>query len=162
MEVHSWSGTPCSRDIPPEFLSTWAWGHPVPCLRPSYQSGWMWFLQSCSCQTSIQLDCWCSWVIVVLCFSCNFDMVVQRGEPYLPTFPSWPEAPQNLFLYRFRYSTFTILVLTVWATVWQMLLSTLIDLLIHFTQQILIESLLYYHALLGIEQWMKQTKYLPP
>ena len=32
-----------------------------------------------SCQASIQLDFWCSWVIVVLCFICNFDVVVWRG-----------------------------------------------------------------------------------
>ena len=50
------SGTSCSQSIPPEFLSTWVWGHPFLCPRPSYQSGWMWFLQCRSCQTFIQLD----------------------------------------------------------------------------------------------------------
>ena len=59
------SGTHHSQDIPPEFLSTWVWGHPVPHLCPSYPSGWMWFLQFHSCQISIQLDFWHSWVIVV-------------------------------------------------------------------------------------------------
>ena len=86
------SGTPCSWDIPPEFSSTWVWGQPVSCLCPSYQSGWMWFLQFHSCQTSIQLDFWCSWVMVVLYFSCNFDVVVWRGEPCLSISPSWLEA----------------------------------------------------------------------
>ena len=89
------SGTPPSQDIPPEFLSTtlWVTGHLVPCLCLSYQSGWMWFLQFRSCQTSVQLDFWCSWVMVVLYLSCNFDVVVWRGEPCLPMSPSWREAP---------------------------------------------------------------------
>ena len=30
--------------------------------------------------------------MVVLHFSCNFDVVVQRGEPCLTMSPSWPEA----------------------------------------------------------------------
>ena len=29
----------------PNFIHpTWMWGQPVPCLHPSYRSGWMWFL----------------------------------------------------------------------------------------------------------------------
>ena len=70
------SGIPCSGDIPPEFLSMWVWGQPISHLCSSYQSGWMWFLQFCSCQTSIWLNFWCSWVIVVLYFSWNFDAIV--------------------------------------------------------------------------------------
>ena len=88
----SGSGTPRSPDIPPKFLSTWVWDQPVPHLCPSYESGRMWFLQFCSCQTSIQLNFWCSWVMAVLYFSCNFDVVVQRRKPCLPKSPSWPEA----------------------------------------------------------------------
>ena len=34
----------------------WVWGHPVPCVCPSYQSGWMCFFKFHSCQTSIQLN----------------------------------------------------------------------------------------------------------
>ena len=72
---------------------TWMWDQPILCPGPSYRSGWMWFLQFHSCQTSIQLNFWCSWVIAVLYFSCNFDVVVQRGEPCLPMPPSWLDAP---------------------------------------------------------------------
>ena len=55
---------------------TWIWDQPFPHLCPSYQSGWMWFLLFCSCQTSIQLDFWWFWVMVVLYFSYNFDVAV--------------------------------------------------------------------------------------
>ena len=34
----------------------------------------------------------------VLYFSCNFDVVVQRGEPCLSMLPSWPEVPPDAFL----------------------------------------------------------------
>ena len=54
----------------------WMWDQPIPHLHPSYQSGWMWFLYFHSCQTSIQLNFWRFWVMV-LYFSCNFDVVVQ-------------------------------------------------------------------------------------
>ena len=56
---------PAPEIIPPEFLSTSLWGQLVSRLCPSYQCGWMWFLQFHSCQTSIQLDFWCSWVMVI-------------------------------------------------------------------------------------------------
>ena len=98
------SGTPHSGDIPLKFLSTWVWGQPVLRLHPSYQSGWMWFLNSevvwdhC-CQTSVQLDFWCSWVMVVLCFSHNFDVVVWGCEPWIPIPPSWPEVTNLFFTY---------------------------------------------------------------
>ena len=47
---------------------------------PPTKSGWLWFLQFHSCQTSIQLNFWCSWMMVVLYFSCNFGVVVWRGD----------------------------------------------------------------------------------
>ena len=50
------SRTPHSQDIPSEFLSMSVRGQPVPCLCPSYQSGWMCFFQLRSCQTFIQLN----------------------------------------------------------------------------------------------------------
>ena len=28
--------------------------------------------------------------MVVIYFSCNFDVIVRRGKPYLPMPPSWP------------------------------------------------------------------------
>ena len=68
-----------------------------PHLYPSYQSGWMRFLQFHCCQTSIRLDFWHSWVLAVLHCSCTFDVLVWRGEPYLPTSPTWPEARTLLF-----------------------------------------------------------------
>ena len=74
----------------------WVWGHPVPCVCPSYQSGWMCFFKFHSCQTSIQLDFWWFWVMVVLYFSCNFYVVVWRGEPCLLTSPSWSEVSHVL------------------------------------------------------------------
>ena len=53
--------------------------------------------QFCNCQTSIQPNFWCSWMMVVLYFSCNFLVVVRRGEPCLPMSPSWSEAPSKSF-----------------------------------------------------------------
>ena len=51
----------------PNFIPhTSVWDLPIPHLRPSYQSGWTWFLQFCSCQTSIQVHFWWFWVMVVL------------------------------------------------------------------------------------------------
>ena len=57
------SGTPRAQDIPPKVLSMWVWEQPAVHPHPSYQSAWMWFLKSRSCQTSIQPDsdvpeCW--------------------------------------------------------------------------------------------------------
>ena len=60
-------------------------------LHPSYQSGRRWFLQFCSCQTSIQLQIWWFCVMVVPYFRCNFAVFVRRGKPCLPMLPSWPE-----------------------------------------------------------------------
>ena len=93
------SGTPCSWDIPPKFLSTWVWHQPVPHPCPSDKSGWMWFLQFHSCQTSIQLYFWHSQLMIVLYFNCNFDVGVWRGKLCLPTLPSWPEAQSSVDLY---------------------------------------------------------------
>ena len=62
-------------------------------LCPSYQSGWVWFLPFCSCQTSIQLNFLLFWVIVILYFSCTFKVVVWGGKPCVPM-PSWPEVPE--------------------------------------------------------------------
>ena len=62
--------------------------HSAPVPLPLLPSGWMWFLLFHSCQTSIQLDFWQFWVMAVLHFSCNFDVVVQRGKLRLPMPPS--------------------------------------------------------------------------
>ena len=92
------SGTSRSQDITHEFLSTWVWGQPIPHLCPSCWYGWMWFLQFHSCQTSIQLDFWCSWMMVGPYFRCDLDVAVGRGEPCLPMLPSWPDCLWNKFL----------------------------------------------------------------
>ena len=68
-----------------EFLSMWVLGQRILHLHPSYQSRWMWFLLFRSCQTSIQFNFWHCRVMVVLYFSCNFPVVVQRGILCLPT-----------------------------------------------------------------------------
>ena len=69
----------------------WIYDQHFPCLHPSYQSQWMWFLSFRSCQISIQLNFWWFWVIVALYLSCNFDVLVGRDESCLPMLPSWPE-----------------------------------------------------------------------
>ena len=55
------------------------------------------FLQFRSCQTSIPLYFWQFWLVVVPYFSCNFDEVVQRGEPCMPLPSTWPEVSANNF-----------------------------------------------------------------
>ena len=42
-----------------------------------------------SCLSSIQLDFWWFCVMVVLYFSCNFNVVLWEGEMCLPMLPSW-------------------------------------------------------------------------
>ena len=51
-----------------------------------------------SCQISTVLHFWHSWVMVVLYFSYNFDVVVWKGQPYLPMSPSWPEPASFSFV----------------------------------------------------------------
>ena len=70
---------------------------PILHLHPFYQSGWMWFLEFFSCQTSIELYFWWFWAMIVPYFSCNFAVVLQRGKPCLPTPPSWPEVREHMF-----------------------------------------------------------------
>ena len=77
----------------------WMCYQPFLCLFPFYQSGWMWFLEFCSCQTSIQLDFWQLWVMVALYFS--LDVVLRRGEPCLPMPPSWLEVGSSPYYVKF-------------------------------------------------------------
>ena len=39
----------------------------------------------------LQLNFWWFWMMIVLYFSCNFDVVVWEGELCFPMPPSWPE-----------------------------------------------------------------------
>ena len=87
----SWcgAGTPHSWDIPPNFY----WPHvgvgPACSTSLHLLPVLMWFLlEFHSCSTSIQLDFWHLWMMVVLQFSCTFDVVLWEGKPYLPIPPS--------------------------------------------------------------------------
>ena len=98
----AWYGarTPCSEDIPPEFLST---------------TGGCGTSLFCICAPSTSLDrCGFFNSIVVkfpfnsisdssewwLFYSCNFDVVVQRYKPCLPMLSSRPEVQEFLNSYR--------------------------------------------------------------
>ena len=43
---------------------------------------------------------WQLWMMFALYFSCNFDVVVQRGKPHLPAQSSWAEAPRFFSILR--------------------------------------------------------------
>ena len=60
------------------FHHMWMWGQLILHPHPSFQSGWTWFLQSHNCQTSIHLDSSWFWVMAVLYFSFNFDVVFEE------------------------------------------------------------------------------------
>ena len=47
---------------------------------PSDQCGWRCFPHLHSCQTSIQLDLWCSWVTVALSFRCNLVRLCKEAS----------------------------------------------------------------------------------
>ena len=69
----------------------WVRNQPILCLFLSYQSGWMWFFKNSIIVRLHELDfCWFR-VMVVLHFSCNFDVVVGGGELCLPMPPPWLE-----------------------------------------------------------------------
>ena len=82
-----------SQGPPPEFLTTTCgWGaSPFRiCAPPTGLDGYGFFnsvvvrLPFNSISDSSQF-----WVMVILYFSCNFDVVVRRGEPFLPMLPSF-------------------------------------------------------------------------
>lgn len=72
-------GTPQSRYTSCLLIATpWVWDLPIPCLCPSYLS--MWLLYTLSYRKSIQLVFrWFS-VMVILYFSCNFDVITWGSE----------------------------------------------------------------------------------
>ena len=90
------AGTLCSHDTPPKFVSTthgWGTAHPMfaPLLPVWMDVGSLIPLLSDSANNwQIQLSFWRFWVMV-LYLSCNFDVVVWRGEPRLSIPPSWLE-----------------------------------------------------------------------
>ena len=82
--------------------------------------------------------------MVVLYFSCNFDVVVWRGEPCLPTLPLWPEVTLLFYLNSFIKFTWcsiqsqdSLLVLSFWPP--NINFSTLLDnfYFIHVTSKFL-------------------------
>ena len=89
----TWCGNSSLLRCPSQILSTtcgWGISPFCVCAPPTSLDG-CGFFNFIAVKTSIQLDFWQFWVMIVLYFSCNFDKVVQRGEPCLPTLPSWPE-----------------------------------------------------------------------
>ena len=78
------AGTPCSQDIPPEFSSTTCGGGTSPFHISTPPTSWIDVVSFIpNCWTSIQLNSWHFWMMADLYFSCNFDVVVQGGEPCL-------------------------------------------------------------------------------
>ena len=68
----------------------------------------MWFiLWFHSYRTSIQLNFWRLWMMVVIQLSCNFDGVVWGGKLCLPTPPSGPKVPPFSFFISLSYKLFS-------------------------------------------------------
>ena len=79
---------------------TWLWDQPILHLHnsaPPTSLGGCGLFNFYSCRTSIHLNFWWFWVMVVLQFSCNFEVVVWAGEPCLSTPPSQREEIQLVF-----------------------------------------------------------------
>ena len=105
------AGTPCSQDIPSEFLSTTLDVGPAHSMLPSFLPVWMKcdFFNSMVFRLLFNLisdgSKW--WLFYI--FSCNFDVVEWGGELCLPLLPSWLEVwPHSFFSYFSNVYTYYI------------------------------------------------------